>query len=268
MSQLQRSWQLWRERFRARVARPLPEVEAPRLTALQARHLGRSLAIFQVGEAGEGRIARQIQRYRGPGITRAYCDALGLFVAEEARHGRMLAELVDALAAPQLSAAWTDVLFTALRRLMGIRFKLLVLMAAEVVGLSFYHLVATHLEPGSFREALEQICQDEKDHLLFHGDFFQSQLISTLDRLVFRLLWPLISQLALGMACFDHRQTLSSLGIHRLLFLNCGRRFISQASDHCFSADLCCCDQNAIGLLLNREPETQRAGTRPPQILH
>jgi hypothetical protein len=248
MSQMQQSWPMWRERFRARVARPLPEIEAPRLTAVQARCLGRSLAIFQVGEAGEGRIAMQIQSYRGPGITRAYCDALGLFVAEEARHGRMLAELVDALAAPRLSAAWTDVLFTALRRLMGIRFKLLVLMAAEVVGLSFYQLIATHLEPGGFRGALEQICQDEKDHLLFHADFFQSQLISALDRLVFRLLWPLISQLALAVACFDHRQTLSSLEIHRLMFLESGRRFISQASDHCFSAD---------SLLLR--PERQRA---------
>jgi hypothetical protein len=146
-------------------------------------------------------------------------------------------ELVDALAAPRLSAAWTDVLFTALRRLMGIRFKLLVLMAAEVVGLSFYQLIATHLEPGGFRGALEQICQDEKDHLLFHADFFQSQLISALDRLVFRLLWPLISQLALAVACFDHRQTLSSLEIRRLMFLESGRRFISQTSDHCFSAD-------------------------------
>jgi hypothetical protein len=229
MSLVQRSWQLWLERFQARAARPLPEVEAPRLTALQARPLGRSLAIFQVGEAGEGRIARQIRRYRGPGITTDYLDALGLFVAEEARHGRILAELVDSLGAPRLSAAWADVLFTALRRLMGIRFKLLVLMAAEVVGLSFYQLIATRLEPGRFRAALDQICQDENDHLVFHADFFQSQLISAFDRLAFRLLWPLISQMALAVACFDHRQTFSSLGIHRLMFLDSGKRFISQA---------------------------------------
>jgi len=219
------------------MARPLPEVETPRLTALQALCLGRSLAIFQVGEAGEGRIARQIRRYRGPGITMAYGDALGLFVAEEARHGRILAELVDALGVPRLSAAWSDALFTALRRLIGIRFKLLVLMAAEVVGLSFYQLIAIHLEPGRFRSALEQICQDENDHLMFHADFFQSQLISALNRLVFQLLWPLISQMALAVACFDHRQTFLALGIHKSVFLDVGRRFIAQASDHCLSTD-------------------------------
>jgi hypothetical protein len=171
MNPVHQSWPLWLELFRTRVSRPLPQVEAPTLTALQARRLGRSLAIFQVGEAGEGRIAKQIRCFHGPGITTAYRDALGLFVAEEAPHGRILAVLVDALGASRISAAWTDALFTALRRLMGIRFKLLVLMAAEVAGLSFYQLIATHLGPGRFRAALEQICQDERDHLLFHGDF-------------------------------------------------------------------------------------------------
>lgn len=235
MSSQHRSWPFWLERFRVRVGRQLPQAEAPRLTAFQRRCLGRSLAIFQVGEADEGRIARQIRRYRGPGITTAYGDALGLFVAEEARHARIIAALVTALDAPQLSKAWSDTLFTALRRLMGIRFKLLVLMAAEVVGLSFYQVIARRLAPGPFSAVLEQICEDESDHLLFHADFFQSQLISALDRLVFRLLWPLISLTALAVACFDHRQTFLALEIDKLVFMGQGRQLISQASVHCLS---------------------------------
>lgn len=248
MRSVHRSWSSWLELFRARVARPLPQVEAPRLTAHQRHWLGRSLAIFQVGEAGEGRIARQIRHYRGPGITTAYGDALGLFVAEEARHARILRALVAALGTPHLSTAWSDALFTALRRLMDIRFKLLVLMAAEVVGLSFYQLIATHLESGPFAAALEQICQDEHDHLLFHADFFQSQLISACDRIAFRLLWPLISLTSLAVACFDHCQTLSALEINTLTFLQRGRQFINQASDHCLS-----------GSPLLVRPERQRA---------
>jgi hypothetical protein len=235
MNSSHRSWLLWFELFRSRGGRPVPQVEISKLTEFQRRCLGRSLAIFQVGEAGEGRIARQIRSYKGARITTDYCVALGLFVAEEAHHARVLEALLDALGTNKLTTAWSDVVFTALRRLMGIRFKLLVLMAAEVVGLSFYEVVAGNLEPGPFPSALEQICEDEEDHLLFHADFFQSQLISALERVVFRLLWPVISLLALEVACFDHRHTFMALNVDHKAFMDRGRYLISQASAHCLS---------------------------------
>lgn len=226
------SWDQWRYLFLARVSRPIPQAQAPCMAASQRRNLGRSLAIFQLGESGEGRIAKEIMTIHQPGVTVAYREALGLFVAEEARHGRILKNLLAALGMGPMHFAWSNTLFTWVRRLIGIRLKLLVLMAAEVVGLSFYQLASEHMEQGGFRAALEQICEDEEDHLGFHADFFRCQLQTNVDRGVFKLLWPSICLIAISMACFDHRDSLRSLGIRKRFYFSRALAYLNDASDY------------------------------------
>ena len=228
----QPSWDQWRDLFLARVSRPIPQVNAQVMAESQKRNLGRSLAIFQLGESGEGRIAKEIMMIQQPGITVAYREALGLFVAEEARHGRILKNLLAALGMGSMHVTWSNTLFTWGRRLIGIRFKLLVLMAAEIVGLSFYQLVSEQIEQGELRAALKQICGDEEDHLCFHADFFRYQLRTRGDRGVFTLFWPLICFMAISMACFDHRDSLRSLGIRKRCYLRKALTYLKDASDH------------------------------------
>jgi hypothetical protein len=226
------SWDQWRYLFLARVSRPIPQVKAPCMAESQKRSLGRSLAIFQLGESGEGRIAKEIMLIHQPGITIAYREALGLFVAEEARHGRLLKNLLASLGMGPMHFAWSNTLFTWVRRLIGIRLKLLVLMAAEIVGLSFYQLVSEQIEQGGFRAVLEQICEDEEDHLGFHADFFHNQLRTKGDRIVFKILWPSICLIAISMACFDHRDSLRSLGIRKRFYFRRALAYVNDASDH------------------------------------
>ena len=239
-------WDQWRDLFLSRVERPIPQVPCPPLSDTQKYHLGRSLAIFQLGESGEGRIAREIMVYHGPGITPAYRQALGLFVAEEARHGRILKCLLAALAMDPLQATWSNTVFTWGRRLMDIRFKLLVLMAAEVVGLSFYKLVSDGIQQGGFRMALEQICADEDDHLVFHADFFRAHIHTRADRVFFVMLWLLTCVAAIAFACFDHRKSLVALGIRKRLYLR-------RSFQHSLSALSYCLERESSSRRLERQ---------------
>lgn len=90
-------WSDYLRHFEQNARRPLPEVRLEPFEPAKARALARSLARFQLGEAGEGRIAHQIDTAKLPAIDDDYRAALKLFVREEGRHGRVLGLMVNAL---------------------------------------------------------------------------------------------------------------------------------------------------------------------------
>lgn len=175
--------------------------------------VARSLARFQVGEAGEGRIAREIWKVEIPGVDDDYRVALGLFVKEEGRHARILGALVSELGGGLLSATWTERLFVFGRRLVGPRLKLLVLLSAEVVGIGFYGLLADRFAAGPCRSALREICADEERHLAFHVDFFRRAGSSRLERLASSAALRAVGGVALLAVLLDHRATLREIGL-------------------------------------------------------
>src|SRR5262245_45436614 len=160
----------WRDHFERNRLRPLPDLRsaAAEVPARARTLLGRSLAVFQLGESKGGRLAKEINAL--PGVTDDYRAAIKLFVDEEQRHGCLLALCVEGLGGRLVDATWTESLFVAARRLLGVRFKLVVLLAAEAVGLGFYRTVAARLADGPLRACLEEICADEVQHLRFHCD--------------------------------------------------------------------------------------------------
>ena len=207
-------WKHWRSHFETQALRPLPQAPQDILAippAWQAP-LCASLARFQLGEGGEGRIAREIERATLPGIDDDYRAALKLFVREEGRHARILAGMVRALGGTLLRASWSEKLFVAGRRMLGLRLKLLVLLAAEVIGLGFYALLARRLGACSIGEQLREIAADEGMHLEFHADFFRGQ-VGGAKRWVFRAAWWSVAGLACSVLLIDHRRTLRALGI-------------------------------------------------------
>lgn len=193
--------------------RPLPAIVLPALSADQRVALARSLARFQLGEAGEGRIAHEIERAVLDGIDDDYRAALKLFVREEGRHGRILGVMVNALRGRLLGRQWTERLFVHARRALGLRFKLLVLQAAEVIGISFYGALAAALPPCPLRQALDELCADEEHHLAFHRDFFRRQ--RGLGAWALWLAWWPLSWAAALTVAIDHRRTLALLGVDR-----------------------------------------------------
>jgi hypothetical protein len=173
-------WRALRAHLERQALRPLPELGRPEAAIPDPEDRAAAAAIlarFQLGEAGEGRIAREIHRCRLPGVDEDYRRAIELVVKEEGRHARILAAAVRALGGTLLAQQASTRLFVRARRLLGLRFKLLVLLIAEVGGGVVYGAVVRWLgaRPGELREALAQIAGDERVHLDFHAAFFRVQ---------------------------------------------------------------------------------------------
>ncbi len=210
-------WTHWRTHFETNARRPHPgaPTDIDRLPAAWREPLSASLARFQLGESGEGRIAREIQRARITGIDADYHVALALFVKEEGRHARILAGMVRALGGVLLRESWSERLFVGGRRLLGLRCKLLVLLVAEVIGLGFYSALARRLGDCTIADQLRQISDDEARHLEFHVDFFRTQMTGPAARALFRACWWLVGGLASAVLLLDHARSLRALGIPR-----------------------------------------------------
>ena len=208
-------WSSWRAHFERNALRPLPAPprDCDGIPQPWRAPLLRSLARFQVGEAGEGRIARQIDRVALPGVDDDYRVALKLFVREEGRHARILGDIIRAMGGSLLRGHWTEQAFVGARRLAGVRAKLLVLLAAEVVGIAFYGAVATALPACDVRDRLAELCADEAMHLQFHVEFFRSQTPTLARRLAFASAWSLVGASASALVIADHRETLRALEI-------------------------------------------------------
>ena len=211
-----RPWAAWLSHFQRNRQRPLPPRAAIEdLTPAAAAALAWSLARFQIGETGEGRIVGAVVRAQMAGIDDDYRRALALFIAEEGRHAHILAGLVRTFGGQLLASTWTERVFVHLRRLAGVRTKLLVMFAAEVIGIGFYDALAGALPPGPARRALASIAADERAHFVFHRRFFRLQAPRGWRRALFRAAWVVIASAAGAVVLWDHRRTLNVLGVSK-----------------------------------------------------
>ena len=200
--------------FRCRLNRPYPKTQLPdSFSVIQKKVLGHSLAIFQAGEAGEGRLAREINDFNTPYIDENYREAIRLFVAEEGRHGNILASMLKQLGVKRKSDSHTERLFIYVRRLAGIRVKLLVLLLAELVGYSYYSTVINSLDECPAKVALTEIRNDEYAHLRFHFDFFKSMSRRSGIAGVFSALICLVIGLgSFALVAVEHRAAIACIG--------------------------------------------------------
>lgn len=209
------TWTTWRTHFDANLLRPLPDAAPPPLPAPTRAALARTLALFQRGETGEGRLAHEIDGVQLPGVDADYRHCLKRAVAEEGRHARILARMVQGLGGALVPSNWTEVLFRRARRLLGVRFKLVVVLVAEVVGGRFYGLLAQALPASPLRSALEELCADEAAHLRFHRQFLERQAQRPVAFALLRAAyWPILL-LAVAVVLAHHGATLARLGVGR-----------------------------------------------------
>ncbi|MDH3431436.1 MAG: hypothetical protein OEQ14_15650 [Gammaproteobacteria bacterium] len=206
-------WRQWQELFESRSERRLPTPDDwPGYVDLP-RSLARSLAIFQLGESGGGTIIEQARASELPHIDECYARSMALFVREENRHADILAICVQQLGGELIRKNWTARLFVSARRLIGLRLKVVVLLAAEVVGICYYHLIASRLPRTAMKDWLTELVADEQSHLDFHCCFLRSQADRRWKRWLFVIVWRSTMLLAAVAVLLDHRAAIRDLGI-------------------------------------------------------
>lgn len=220
-------WQAWHELFDRRKSRPMPQVDYARREPALPVSLAKSLAIFQLGESGGGTIIDQARSSELPATDQYYARAMALFVKEENRHADVLARCVRLLGGELIHKNWTARLFVFSRRLMGIRLKVVVLLAAEVVGLCYYHLLSKSLRPCQVRNLLSELVADEESHLYFHCDFLRSQATTGIRRVIFVIVWRVTMLASVFAVMLDHRAAIRDLNIDRRVIW---RRWMSYAN--------------------------------------
>jgi hypothetical protein len=174
--------------------------------------LVRSMQRFQLGEQGDGMHLRRGAIGAGDAT---YAAAIALFVQEEQEHARLLASLLAGLNAPLLRWHWSDVCFTLLRRLLGLRWEVLVLMVAELIGKRYYQALHERLQEPTLRRVFGQIMHDEVGHIAFHTDFLQrafgSQALPV--RVLVCATWWLLFRCVCQVVVCDHASLLRAIDL-------------------------------------------------------
>ncbi|MEG3630955.1 ferritin-like domain-containing protein [Streptomyces poriticola] len=204
---------IWTRRFEEERARRAAQGDPDwREGARLHREVWAGIQRFQVGEDGDGaNLVAKADRAGDPD----YARAVRLFVAEEQNHARLLARLLAAGGMPTLNGHWTDRVFVRLRRLMGLRLELLVLMVAEVVALRYYRALHEGTDDTLTSEVAGRILADEQRHVPFHCERLRASL-AELPRPARRpvmALWRLLLLAASLVVAADHRRALRRLGL-------------------------------------------------------
>ena len=93
----------------------------------------------------------------------AYIQSLRLISREQAYHA-------DLLGTPPSPSRSRSSMLTSVRRLLGMRFELSVLLLDDLADLATYDLLADALTPGPLRDACRQIAHDRRMHAMFHAE--------------------------------------------------------------------------------------------------
>ena len=179
--------------------------------------VARSIQRFQVGEAGDG--ANLIAKAGGD--DGGYPAAVKLFVAEEQNHARMLEELLRAAGVPTIASHWSDTVFVWLRRALGLRLELMVLLIAEVVALRYYRALRDGTTDPLVTRVAGLILADEERHVPFHCHRLRIGF-ATFGKATRALVFGAWRLLLLGVTitvAADHGRALRKLGVGRLVFV-------------------------------------------------
>ena len=180
--------------------------------------LVRSVQRFQAGEDGDG--ASLIANSDRAG-DRDYLAAVRLFVAEEQNHARLLKNLLTYAGQPTIAGHWTDTVFVAVRRALGLRLELMTLMLAEVVALRYYRALRDGTDDTLVTDVAARILADERRHVPFHVDRLRDGFADApvALRLIGAGFWWVLMTGATLVVAVDHGPALCSLGISRRRFV-------------------------------------------------
>jgi hypothetical protein len=225
----------------AKAGRPRPPVPA-RIDDVPEALRGPLVCVlqrFQLGEAGEGRVAGEARATTDPAFDDALREATTLYVREEGRHAAILAQVLAALGASTVKRATSEVLFRHGRRLLGLRTKMLVIACAEVVGVAIYMRIRDGVPSPAIARAADDILSDELTHLDFQSLLFARIIadhgaLATLAAPAIAAAYAAVLTAATLLVAGQHRVALHRLGTTPSAFaLHCARIGLELARASC-----------------------------------
>jgi hypothetical protein len=192
-----------------------------------------SLGRFQLGEAAGGKLHEDIVTYRDAALDPAWRRSVQLYIEEEWRHSRELASIIGALGGQLQTQHWTNAAFTACRRILGLKTKMMTLAIAEVIGIIYYRALASGVGSAALATSLRRIANEESMHLDFQAAFFdlavtrKPRVLQRPYRWLLRGLMLLILAAALVVMLFDHGWVLRRAGAKRVALVKASWRELS-----------------------------------------
>ncbi len=139
-----------------------------RLTAAERRAVAKSIAVFQLGESGEGRhVLRCAEQHGRERNDPNYLPAMRLFIQEEQRHAALLGRFLDEAGLSRLPREWTDGVFRWLRHQAGLELTITTLVTAEMLAKVYYAALRDATECAALRAICRRILRDETAHVQF-----------------------------------------------------------------------------------------------------
>lgn len=166
------NYRKWIAHFeRNKLNRSEPDWAAPiTIPRRKLKALLKTLAEFQLGDGGGPccLIARNAERFTGvdPELERV----VDLWFEEEAGHARLLGCAVDRFGGRRIQSHWSFTAFCAVRRWLGVRFELQVLLLTELVSTAYYRVLQRRVGDVAVRAMCGLILRDEAGHVAFHRD--------------------------------------------------------------------------------------------------
>jgi hypothetical protein len=198
-----------------------PEWAAPiNLSPAVVARLVRSLEQFHLGDGGgpAALIAWNAETFRSS--SDAAKQLVDLWFNEEKEHSRLLCGAVERFGGRPIAGHWSFSVFCTVRRWLGVRFELTVLLLTEIVSTVYYRLLQKHGDDPPLRAMCRLILRDEIGHVAFHRDRLARQAAGRASR--YGAWWEArfrILGLAAGtMLWINHAPALKALGATRAEF--------------------------------------------------
>ena len=161
----------WIEYFYQNAPEPaLPWNGAQRLSGAERMAVARSIQQFQLGENASGeRLLFRAQQFAAVSGDRGFVPALRLFIREEQRHSRILAQFLNLEGVACLRRHWIHRAFRVIRGVAGAELCLKVLATAEVIAMPYYAALRDATGSALLRQICDLILNEESAHLRFQA---------------------------------------------------------------------------------------------------
>ncbi len=139
-----------------------------KLTPEEKKTIGKSIAVFQLGEGADGTfLIKLAEKFAEKSGETFYVDALKLFVAEEQRHSNMLGQFMWKQKIPFITKQWTDKVFHLVGGHGNVYTILSLFLAAELIASAYYKALRRVTKAPALHAICDQILRDEKQHIFF-----------------------------------------------------------------------------------------------------